>query len=880
LVSTNPQVSNVHGEKSPGASLSGTPRNWSRESITTSKLSIAQVALNFIKKMLEQLISKVKNSPDMDVSAAFQTVRPLLANVELQQDVLDFMAACLDNHYDKCDLLRPLFLSDISAMDNPNVVHILGLLTKNGRDIRNLEHSIAPVLLRLLNLANDSNASPLIAFATNMIKFAFVNFERSHIVSIFDIVIEFIKVHPVDCLRFIDALMRYGRIPDSCIQTCIEKLSRIPLQMAISHWSDIKLLFNSYTSERALNSLFRIMSVKNDTVNCAIVLFNQIAQESAESLTSLVSFRSLSVALQFADDERKQTGLESLIRMISKSKMDSFEWDIAIDALYAVIHKKQTLTEIESELTVMIKNHFNSNSISAQATFLLSITSISKSLDFSFAKLIIDNAMTLFLLDERMSCFETLDFLVSTFYLDTTRPLEHRIYLLDTLGSVQTGVNSSEHQPILRSILNSLLLEPDAKCFERALNWIIENVTKFDSCDEITEVFLQCILGVKGRPKSLMQFWDELVADNNRVTLVGNPCFHGYEKSEIPPLHQRIGASSMCELFLALNKFDARLDWQKLVFKAIARASCWLEVASSECRGIFLAFLTHLKSPNYHGSLNSDYYTISPTNLPIAEYVYAIITILLYEPVGKLLSDALELVPLQLQDQDLWINQLTPLNHLRKYVCGKIMSGGKSSQKTTSRMSAVSNGYFQILFVLISYRSLFSRKHQDEFLVVFQYGLENWFTMGKCGIRGLHLSLYELPNSVIKYLPAIITKISQITAPALAMPGLLLLSSLARLPNLYVNFTAKDYKRILGTALQHLRSFPTNEQQVSNQFILQLGYHVVAAWFLAIKIKERHKYVPFILQHLTGASSESDVLNVDMPLSEPVELVLDLVFQV
>jgi hypothetical protein len=140
-------------------------------------------------------------------------------------------------------------------------------------------------------------------------------------------------------------------------------------------------------------------------------------------------------------------------------------------------------------------------------------------------------------------------------------------------------------------------------------------------------------------------------------------------------------------------------------------------------------------------------------------------------------------------------------------------------------------------------------------------------------MEGLTLSIFELPNSMLKQVPAIVMKISQTTSSAMAIPNLEFISSLARNPTLYVNFASDDYKIVLGIALQYLRSYiNADNSTVFSQYVTQLGYHVLAFWFLSIKVSERRKYVAFVIQHMTGGNIPKSNF-----LDEPVELVLDLV---
>ncbi|RKO90878.1 hypothetical protein BDK51DRAFT_14615, partial [Blyttiomyces helicus] len=203
---------------------------------------------------------------------------------------------------------------------------------------------------------------------------------------------------------------------------------------------------------------------------------------------------------------------------------------------------------------------------------------------------------------------------------------------------------------------------------------------------------------------------------------------------------------------------------------------------------------------------------------------------------------------------------------------------------TTARKADIYLCAFKILTILLAHRGVFSRQHQDEILSAFQVGLHRWPSTAKHCILALTIALHELPQSMIKLLPAILLKVSQTMSSAMAVHNLEFLAALATCPQLYVNFTEADFKRLFGVALQHIqpssRSSGVSPAPATGMaggpppsaippYVVQLAYQVLASWFLRLRLPERRKYVSFIVHYLLLSGT-------GRALDENVELVLDM----
>ncbi|KAG8740267.1 Tuberous sclerosis 2-like protein [Ceratobasidium sp. 428] len=130
-----------------------------------------------------------------------------------------------------------------------------------------------------------------------------------------------------------------------------------------------------------------------------------------------------------------------------------------------------------------------------------------------------------------------------------------------------------------------------------------------------------------------------------------------------------------------------------------------------------------------------------------------------------------------------------------------------------------------------------------------------------------------------KFLGEIVDKLSQIMSnPTIAGYILELLCIIGSQPALYANFTDDNYRRIFHVPLQYitLHNRPDShagpagkESYALTQHVLILAYYQIYIWFLALKLQDRPKHMPYITRHLLLANEH--YAQVD----EPTEVCFD-----
>ncbi|KAG4306487.1 hypothetical protein PORY_000475 [Pneumocystis oryctolagi] len=263
--------------------------------------------------------------------------------------------------------------------------------------------------------------------------------------------------------------------------------------------------------------------------------------------------------------------------------------------------------------------------------------------------------------------------------------------------------------------------------------------------------------------------------------------------------------------------------------------------------------------------------------LPISAWLKIIINILKNEKDWEIYLYVLVHISSQLRNKHLFCDSVYEIRELRTLIVDQLFNNVLAPVLLPDnlRKTDVMVALIDILTVLISYHNKYTKNEEDEIVASFQMGLQKWSHTAKSCIHALTICCHELPVSMSKLLSGILVKLSQlITSSSVSIHILEFLSSLARLPTVYANFTEADFRRVFGIALQyiqHSNAFtksqslnrsenPKDSCQISSsnmqmsQYVLTLAYNIISVWFLALKLSERRKYVAWIIRGLLLAN--------------------------
>jgi hypothetical protein len=290
-------------------------------------------------------------------------------------------------------------------------------------------------------------------------------------------------------------------------------------------------------------------------------------------------------------------------------------------------------------------------------------------------------------------------------------------------------------------------------------------------------------------------------------------------------------------------------------------------------------------------SLPSDGYSVFKLNL----WLETVLNLLQQPHVDwEIYSYVLVHLGAQLKNTSLFTSAVPQIKFLRSVLCDQIRSSGfhDPPTHTSLRKADVAVCVYHNLSMLIAYSPHFAKSEDDDIVKCFMLGIGSWDGTSKWCIHALSVCCHELPLSVSKSLDGILQKMSQIiTQPQIAVHILEFLCGLARLPELFANFREDEYKLVFGISFRYLQfvrdqkqrtedRFPAgtqkskrysdNTRELKNpdleyrskprpeelpQYVYALAFHVVTFWFMAMRLRDRPAYMPWIAKNLTYLDS-------------------------
>ncbi|KAH7924437.1 hypothetical protein BV22DRAFT_1195912 [Leucogyrophana mollusca] len=271
----------------------------------------------------------------------------------------------------------------------------------------------------------------------------------------------------------------------------------------------------------------------------------------------------------------------------------------------------------------------------------------------------------------------------------------------------------------------------------------------------------------------------------------------------------------------------------------------------------------------------------TPRVLPIADYLLALLSILEKEKNWEILSYVLCHLPVQLANKHLFCGPKCRdlVAKLLTSLCSGVASGELAScvdRWPPGLKARDAHGLaYHTLSVLISYRRCFDVPLRHALIDVFREGLNGQPSTILCCIHALSLSAFELLPSLKRCLPTILEKLSQIMSnPDMAVHILSFLTIVGSVRELHANLREDDFKMVFGVALQYLQHHnrPGAAPSLSwalSQHVRMISFYVVYLWFLAVKLSDRPRHIPYITRQLLLANEgRSDI-------DEPTEVCFD-----
>uniref|UniRef100_A0A3P9MTI5 Tuberin n=1 Tax=Poecilia reticulata TaxID=8081 RepID=A0A3P9MTI5_POERE len=233
--------------------------------------------------------------------------------------------------------------------------------------------------------------------------------------------------------------------------------------------------------------------------------------------------------------------------------------------------------------------------------------------------------------------------------------------------------------------------------------------------------------------------------------------------------------------------------------------------------------------------------------LPYAPAFSVLLQCLKMETDWKVLKLVLDKLPWTLQYKVLLLTSSCSLDQLCSTLCAMV-----TDRQISERLKRMPEGFSRtdvqlavvpVLTAITSYHSYLDQSRQRELVQCLETGLI--YRCAKQCVVALTMCTVEMPDIMIKLLPALIVKLTHISATvAMASPMLEFLSTLVRLPHLYANFVAEQYVSVFAISLPY-----TNPSKF-NQYIVSLAHHVIAMWFIRCRLPFRKDFVQYITKGL------------------------------
>uniref|UniRef100_A0A3Q1EQU2 Tuberin n=1 Tax=Acanthochromis polyacanthus TaxID=80966 RepID=A0A3Q1EQU2_9TELE len=239
--------------------------------------------------------------------------------------------------------------------------------------------------------------------------------------------------------------------------------------------------------------------------------------------------------------------------------------------------------------------------------------------------------------------------------------------------------------------------------------------------------------------------------------------------------------------------------------------------------------------------------SIRSAYLPYAPAFSVLLQCLKMETDWKVLKLVLEKLPWMLQYKVLLLTSPCSLDQLCSTLCCMV-----TDRLISERLKKTPDGFSRtdvqlavvpVLTAITSYHNYLEQSRQRELVQCLETGLI--YRCAKQCVVALTMCTVEMPDIMIKLLPALIVKLTHISATvAMASPMLEFLSTLVRLPHLYANFVAEQYVSVFAISLPY-----TNPSKF-NQYIVSLAHHVIAMWFIRCRLPFRKDFVQYITKGL------------------------------
>ncbi|KAM8773032.1 tuberin isoform 1-T1 [Acanthopagrus schlegelii] len=828
---------------------------------------------------------------------------------EARHAVLQLLRAIIQGQGERLGPLRAYFFKVIRDYqpcneDLSDRLEVFKALTENGKDITYLEEDIARFVLLWMDIGLTSD---FLHVLVNLVKFNSCYLDQNVSIMVQKICLLCNRTTSSTdievALQVLDAVVCYNCLPSDSLTVFIITLCRTVnvKEFCESCWKLMRKVLGTHLGHSAIYTMCRIMEervyMEDAPLLRGAVFFVGMALWGAHRLPALKNTPTLVLpsfykAMSSANEVVSYEIVLSITRLIKKygKELQVVTWDILLGIIERLLQQIQTIGSAELkaivyELLTTVEELYEQNGYhgSTEKFFSLVEKCADKRPDASVLTLISYRAQSI--QPAKDGWIQSLHRLMEKFFRNETRSVI-RIKVLHILSFVLSTNRQLYEDELIEMVvipqLSGIAEDRDLAVRKQATQLLVDlaegcNTHHFTSLLDIIERVASRSLVCSGAQEvSERDTTAESPMEDVRTAILGLLEILQSKLYSLPASH----ASRVFELLIShlqlhyKNKYcsaiASSIRLQVFDFFLMMRADslhrlgvpnkdrvmrfspyCYCDTGEPEKR------VSEKKptgstsppagSPAPPAAASASTATMRSAYLPYAPAFSVLLQCLKMETDWKVLKLVLDKLPWMLQYKVLLLTSPCSLDQLCSTLCCMVTDRliSERLKKTPEGFSRtdVQLAVVPVLTAITSYHNYLEQSRQRELVQCLETGLI--YRCAKQCVVALTMCTVEMPDIMIKLLPALIVKLTHISATvAMASPMLEFLSTLVRLPHLYANFVAEQYVSVFAISLPY-----TNPSKF-NQYIVSLAHHVIAMWFIRCRLPFRKDFVQYITKGL------------------------------
>ncbi|XP_051765585.1 tuberin isoform X5 [Ctenopharyngodon idella] len=850
-------------------------------------------------------LAKSKKFEENAVEALWKAVEDMMhpeQPPEARHAVLVLLRAIIQGQGERLGPLRAYFFKIIldyqpSNEDLAERLEVFKALTENGKDITYLEEEIARFVLLWMDIGLSSD---FLHVLVNLVKFNSCYLDENVSLMVQKICLLCNRTTSSTdievALQVLDAVVCYNCLPSDSLTVFIITLCRTVnvKEFCESCWKLMRKVLGTHLGHSAIYTMCRIMEERVYSEDAALlrgaVFFVGMALWGAHRLTALKNTPTLVLpsfykAMSCSNEVVSYEIVLSITRLIKKygRELQVVTWDILLSIIERLLQQIQTmgspdLKVIVYELLSTVEELYEQNDFhgSSQRFFNLVEKCADKRPDASVLTLISYRAQSIqpakdgwlqnllklmekFFRNESRTVIRIKVLHILSFVLSTNRQL-YEEELIEVVVIPQLGQIAEDRDLSVRKQATQLLVDLAEGCNTHHFSSLLDIIEKVASrpltCSMEGERDLCLESPMEDVRTAILGLLDIL-----QSKLYSLPASHASRVYELLISHLQlhyknkycsaIGSSIRLKVFdfLLMMRADSLHRLGVPNKDGVLRFSpyCHCDVGESEKRVSDKKPAGTVSPPTGSPTPAAPPSSIRTAYLPYSLAFNVLLQCLKMETDWKVLKLVLDKMSCTIQYKVLILTSPCNIDHLCSTLCSMVTDRliSERLKKTPDGFSLtdVQLAVVPVLTAITSYHSYLEQSRQRELVQCLEKGLI--YRCAKQCVVALTMCTVEMPDIMIKLLPALIVKLTHISATvAMASPMLEFLSTLVRLPHLYANFVAEQYVSVFAISLPY-----TNPSKF-NQYIVSLAHHVIAMWFIRCRLPFRKDFVQYITKGL------------------------------